>query len=487
VHLPAQFLERQRLLQREERAHDVRPQPVRHFARARVAEAAGADGNPLVIRQLFDPPVIHRPAVPIIESHGDRAAPGRQVARAVNLHQRPAGVVPERGQRVDEPSREAHHALVDQVHPHGRQVAQSHLDGRDVEIVDRAVLKARFARRQEVAVTLHRRDRDRAAGIPGAPQPRQRRFARQQAPCAGRVAEHLVEREGHEVRQPARQVQPVGRCERRGIHQHVPAQGLRLPDQFERVLRAREVGLRGKREEIRCAPVDPLQLRVQPVHVDAQLRRDDGDVGEGGALVPRELPDAVHRVVVVEGEQVAAALRERVGLAHQLERVAGIGCEDRRVLARRRVEVLQHVLAGLFDQVSHRLRGRVVRVRVAEDVARQQRQVAAQLALRVQAAARVIQVDLAGFFQARVVARPQRVERTCGRVARTGAQKPRQGRLVHLARGFSVDHSDASFSRPSGSPGWVLNGLPQYHASNRSASPRPASRTPAREGCCCRW
>ena len=51
----------------------------------------------------------------------------------------------------------------------------------------------------------------------------ERLAAGEQRADAGRPAEHLVERERHEVGVPAGEVEPVGRDERGGVEQHVPA------------------------------------------------------------------------------------------------------------------------------------------------------------------------------------------------------------------------------------------------------------------------
>ena len=58
----------------------------------------------------------------------------------------------------------------------------------------------------------------------GRSQPgRAPRGGRRAQPIAGRVAEHLVPGDRDEVGLPARQVEPVGRHEGRGVQQHVPA------------------------------------------------------------------------------------------------------------------------------------------------------------------------------------------------------------------------------------------------------------------------
>ena len=84
-------------------------------------------------------------------------------------------------------------------------------------------------------------------------------------------------------------------------------------------------------------------------------------------LRARELADAVDRVVVVVGEQEAAAGRERIGLADELERAAGVGREDDLVLVSdRRGSSASTARAPPRASSCEAQRGRVLRVRVAE-------------------------------------------------------------------------------------------------------------------------
>ena len=101
---------------------------------------------------------------------------------------------------------------------------------------------------------------------------------------------------------------------------------------------------------------------------------------------------------------------ERVRLADQLERAARVRGEDRDVLVGRGVEELEHGRAGPLDQLGHRGRGRVGRVRVAEDARPQQLEVLAQLRVGVQAAAGVVEIDVAARVEAGELAAAQLVE-----------------------------------------------------------------------------
>ena len=80
-------------------------------------------------------------------------------------------------------------------------------------------------------------------------------------------------------------------------------------------------------------------------------------------------------------------------------------------------EEVEHGRARLLDELGHRRRRRVLRVRVAEDVAPQQFDVLGQLRLGVEAAAGVVEIDLPPFEAGEVVA-AQPLE---GRSAAAGA------------------------------------------------------------------
>jgi hypothetical protein len=75
-----------------------------------------------------------------------------------------------------------------------------------------------------------------------------------------------------------------------------------------RVVRLRRVG-----EQARRAGGQAIELAHDGLAVDPQRRRGQRQVGRFAARGPRELADAVDRVVVVGGEEQAAAVTERVG------------------------------------------------------------------------------------------------------------------------------------------------------------------------------
>ena len=73
------------------------------------------------------------------------------------------------------------------------------------------------------AGALNGHEIDRAAAEPGALEFRQRRLADEKAADAGRIAEHLVERDDGEVGRRRLEVEPVRRREGGGVEQHMPA------------------------------------------------------------------------------------------------------------------------------------------------------------------------------------------------------------------------------------------------------------------------
>ena len=141
-------------------------------------------------------------------------------------------------QAAQQPFRQAVHPGLDGFHAHALQMLQTDFHGWNAEVVQRAVFETGFARRQHVQAPLQGGEVDGAAAEPRAAQRGQRCVAHQQATHAGGVAEHLVERQGHEIGPVHLQVQPVGGHESGGVHQHLPAVGLGLVDQRQRVLDA---------------------------------------------------------------------------------------------------------------------------------------------------------------------------------------------------------------------------------------------------------
>ena len=75
-----------------------------------------------------------------------------------------------------------------------------------------------------------------------------------------------------------------------------------------------------------------IEQRAEARPIDAQIGHGERHVVDGGAFPARELADAVHRVVIVEGQEQPPAGGERVGFPDQLQRAGRVLREDRRVL-----------------------------------------------------------------------------------------------------------------------------------------------------------
>jgi hypothetical protein len=97
------------------------------------------------------------------------------------------------------------------------------------------------------------------------------------------------------------------------------------------MLHAGEVRLGGKHEQVVGAGIALAQQPVQLLAIEPQVRHGQRRVVDGRAARARELADAVHRVVVVYGEQQAAAGRERERFADVLQRAGAVRREDGRV------------------------------------------------------------------------------------------------------------------------------------------------------------
>ena len=167
------------------------------------------------------------------------------------------------------------------------------------------------------------------------------------------------------------EVEPVGRNEGRRIEKNVEAFGLGLLDPLERMLNPGEVRLRGIREEIVAAAVRRIEVVIQHRFIHAQLGRDHGHVGGSRAPQAVEFANAVHRVVVVEGQQEEIARAEGVRLAHQFQGVAGVRGEHQRVFLRIAPEETEDALPALLHQRRALARGRAVGVRIAQDLCEQ--------------------------------------------------------------------------------------------------------------------
>ncbi len=383
-----------------------------------VAEAAGPQGDSRPARQGLERAHVVGPAVRGDQVEGDGPAAARQVGRPEHPGERRPVRVGERRELRHQPAGQRHHPLVNHVDADRGQVLKADRHGRQAEIVDGPVLEPGVAGREMVPpLALHRGDRDGPAGKPGPSQDVQGLVPEHQRPHAGRVAEHLVEGQGDEVRVDHREIEAVARREGRAVEDHVPALLVRPRDPFHRVLHAAEVRLRWVREQVRRVGLAVAKRLGHGSAVDAQLGRQHGQIADAGSVVAGELADAVHRVVVVVRQQEAPAGLERIGLADQLQRPARVGRENDAVLVRVGVEEREDRLARIGDEALGRLRRRIVGMRVAVHAVPQQLVVPPDLIQRVEAPAGVVEVHLAEPVEALVVARPQLVQPGRRRVA----------------------------------------------------------------------
>ncbi len=173
--------------------------------------------------------------------------------------------------------------------------------------------------------------------------------------------------------------------------------------------------------------------------IDAHLRHVDGHGLDARTAGAGELADAVDGVVIVERQQIAVAALERVSLADEPQRPAGVRREDGQVLRRIRVEELEHGPARALHVFRHRRGAGIGRVRIPEDVRGQKSEMTAQLALRVKAAAGVIEVDVVPEVEAAVLGRAKPVERRGG-----GPLRP----LLRESRASAVELSQTFRTRP---------------------------------------
>ncbi len=405
--------------------------------------------------------------------------------RPVHARGRAAVGMPQPLQRFEHPRAEPLDPPRDGVDADALDVAQADLDRRDAEVVDGAVLEQRVAGERHDHVALDVRGDHRAAAEPGTLQPVEGRAPGDQRADPRRVAEHLVEGDRDEVRLPDREVEPARRYERGAVEDHVPAPLVGRLDPLERMLDAGEVGLRRVGEEVVAARAGVVEVAVEHVAGDAQVGRLERHVRGLHALGAGELADAVDRVVVVEQGQVPALGHERIRLADEPQSTRRVRREDAGVLALGSVEVAQHGSARPLHEHGRGRRRGIDGVRVAVDRLAQDAQVLGELRFRVQAAAGVVEVDVAARVEAPVLGGAElvehrrlaeggvrRVERRL-RLRLAGRQELRRGRELRRAHGVPVLIGRRTRSqRASGRES-------RTHRVRRSRRPRPSSPTRA--------
>ena len=226
----------------------------------------------------------------------------------------------------------------------------------------------------------------------------------------------------------------VCRHERGGVEQNVPAFAPRLGDPLERVLDAGKVRLRRVGKKV----VPPASCQAEVLFelgvVHSHLRQSQRNIGDLGLFGTGKFANAVHRIVIVERQQKMIALAEGVGFSDQLERGRGVRREDRGVLPRRGVEIVENRAPGLFHQPGHGSRRRVAGMRIAEKTAFEKLDMLADLARGVESAAGVVQIRVVFGVEVGIVARAQAVKSPCLLVLGIGGEKLSFGLLEAGAR-----------------------------------------------------
>src|SRR5712691_8024326 len=113
--------------------------PLRRLPRARVAEAARTQRDPLRAGHLFDPPVIEQVPFGIVEVHRNRAAARFGRDRPVDARHVMAIAVLQVHQTLQQPGGQTADTRTDHVHPDRPQVTQPDVDRRNREVVQGAV------------------------------------------------------------------------------------------------------------------------------------------------------------------------------------------------------------------------------------------------------------------------------------------------------------------------------------------------------------
>ncbi len=297
--------------------HVLGRQPFGGFAGARIAETAGSERHPPVDRELLDAPVVQQMPVRIVEIQRNRPAAHHHRRRSVDADQGTAVAVPQREQLRQHPCCQAGHPRLERRDADTLEMTQTRSDGRDSQIVERPVFEAGFLLRENVRPALHRCEVDRAARKPRSCQFPQDRVAHDETADAGRIPEHLVEGDADEIRVNCRQIEAIGRNERRCVEQHVPTRAVRFVDDVERVLHPGKIRLRRKGEQVVAIRIGRLEQPTERLTVDPQVGHRDRRVLDAHALRLREFADAVHRVVIVDGEETAPSWRERIRFARR--------------------------------------------------------------------------------------------------------------------------------------------------------------------------
>jgi hypothetical protein len=125
------------------------------------------------------------------------------------------------------------------------------------------------------------------------------------------------------------------------------------------------------------------------------------------AVATSVFTNAVDRVVIVDGEDARGVRRKRITLSDQFDRCGRIRGEDHIVRAFIDIEKTQQCFARRVNDLSAGARWPMLRMRIAEHPFAQQLVMRADLRLRVQRAAGVIEIHVILAIEPRKLARAQ--------------------------------------------------------------------------------
>ena len=130
-------------------------------------------------------------------------------------------------QRVEQPIGQTSDPGPNRINANRFEMPEADFHCCDREIVERAILEAGLTGRQQMANPSDGGEVHCAAGEPGSAKRGERSVFHEQAADACGIPEHLVEGDADELRAHTLKVEPIGRDERGGIEQDVPATGVR--------------------------------------------------------------------------------------------------------------------------------------------------------------------------------------------------------------------------------------------------------------------
>src|SRR3954471_20092944 len=183
--------------------------------------------------------------------------------------------------------------------------------------------------------------------------------------------------------------------------------------QVERVSYARKVGLRGKRKQTPTAAPEAAQLLDR---IDQPKLAIERQVTHAGAATPREFAKSIHRVVVVDRQRELAAATERVTLAYELDRTAGIHGEHHVVHGVVCIEELEHTRARSLQEGGAASGGVALRVWVPKHPFDEKISMRVQLRFCVERAARVVEVREPQAIEPRILTDSKRFEEGLARL-----------------------------------------------------------------------